>query len=49
MWERERVGPDEVFEVTSEIVAVEGTEGAVAGGARDVVGLTCPARGVESL
>lgn len=27
MWERERAGPDEVFEMTSEIVAVEGDTG----------------------
>jgi hypothetical protein len=27
MWERERVGPDEAFEMTSEAVAVEGDTG----------------------
>jgi ketosteroid isomerase-like protein len=29
MWEREREGPDEVFEMTSEVVAVEGDTGVV--------------------
>ncbi len=27
MWERERAGPDEAFEMTSEVVAVEGDSG----------------------